>query len=190
MNKSVFLSLLGFMVCVLAFTACSSDNDVNVTGVSLSEKDILIEKGSSHLLKAVVSPENATNKDVKWTTSDAHIASVDNKGNVTALKTGTATITVCSPSSPIARAPLMSLRRGPVLPPPAGSSSLAFPPSQPRSTPPQNPSAAPASGSSLFPPSSPRWFAALPSHSSFSLCSPTPGSFCSTPSYRLALPQP
>ena len=97
---------------------------------------------------------------------------------------------VCSPSSPIARAPLMSLRRGPVLPPPAGSSSLAFLPSQLRSTPPQNPSAAPASGSSLFPPSSPRWFAALPSHSSFSLCSPTPGSFCSTPSYRLALPQP
>ena len=46
------------------------------------------------------------------------------------------------------------------------------------------------SGSSLFPPSSPRWFAALPSHSSFSLCSPTPGSFFSTPSYRLALPQP
>lgn len=42
----------------------------------------------------------------------------------------------------------------------------------------------------LCPPSSPRWFAALPSHSSFSLCSPTPGSFCSTPSYRLALPQP
>ena len=42
----------------------------------------------------------------------------------------------------------------------------------------------------LCPPSSPRWFAALPSHSNFSLCSPTPGSFCSTPSYRLALPQP
>lgn len=86
--------------------------------------------------------------------------------------------------------PLNELARGPVLPPPAGSSSLAFPPSQPRSTPPQNQSAAPASGSSLFPPSSPRWFAALPSHSSFSLCSPTPGSFFSTPSYRLALPQP
>lgn len=94
MNKSVFWSLLGFMVCVLTFTACSSDNDVNATGVSLSEKDILIEKGSSHSLKAVVSPENATNKDVKWTTSDANIASVDNTGNVTALKTGTATITV------------------------------------------------------------------------------------------------
>ena len=94
MNKSVFWSLLGFMVCMLTFTACSSDNDINATGISLSEKDILLEKGSSHLLKAVVSPENATNKDVKWATSDADIASVDNKGNVTALKTGTATITV------------------------------------------------------------------------------------------------
>ena len=40
-----------------------------------------------------------------------------------------------------------------------------------------NPSAAPASGSSLFPPSSPRWFAALPSHSEFLFMFTHPGSF-------------
>ncbi len=40
----------------------------------------------------------------------------------------------------------------------------------------------------LFPPSSPRWSAASPSRFSFSLCSPIPDSFCSTPSCPPALP--
>lgn len=51
-----------------------------------------------------------------------------------------------------------------------------------------NPNAAPALRSSFCPPSSPRWSAASPSRSSFSLCSPIPDSFCSTPSCPPALP--
>ncbi len=86
--------------------------------------------------------------------------------------------------------PLNELRPGPVSPPPAGASSLAFPPSRQHSISPPNPNAAPALRPSFGPPSSPRWSAASPSRSSFSLCSPIPDSFCSTPSYPPALPWP
>jgi hypothetical protein len=42
----------------------------------------------------VIAPANATNKTVTWTSSNSAIATVDAAGKVTALKTGTATITV------------------------------------------------------------------------------------------------
>ena len=45
-------------------------------------------------LKATVSPKNATNQKVTWKSSKSKIAKVDKNGKVTALKKGTATITV------------------------------------------------------------------------------------------------
>ncbi len=51
------------------------------------------EIGESVQLVATVSPDNATNKMLEWSSSDATVASVDNTGKVTALKEGKATIT-------------------------------------------------------------------------------------------------
>jgi len=45
-------------------------------------------------IAVTVSPSNATNKKVNWTTSDANVATVDENGQVTAKAPGTATITV------------------------------------------------------------------------------------------------
>jgi uncharacterized repeat protein (TIGR02543 family) len=45
-------------------------------------------------LTATVLPENVTNKNVTWTSSDANIATVDNTGTVTGVSEGTASITV------------------------------------------------------------------------------------------------
>lgn len=50
-------------------------------------------------IKATVKPDNATNKEVTWETSDLQIASVNN-GVVTALKTGKVTITCKSVANP------------------------------------------------------------------------------------------
>ena len=47
-------------------------------------------------LTATVAPDNATNKDVTWTSSDSAVATVDQNGVVTALARGTAVITAAA----------------------------------------------------------------------------------------------
>jgi len=64
-----------------------------VTGVSLDKTAHEMTEGEEITLTATVNPDNATNKNVTWSTSDAAIATVTN-GKVTAVKAGKATITV------------------------------------------------------------------------------------------------
>ena len=65
----------------------------DVESVSLDKTSITLTEGDSETLTATVSPSNATNKNVSWKSSDESVATVSN-GKVTALKAGTATITV------------------------------------------------------------------------------------------------
>ena len=51
-----------------------------------------MKKGETLTLKAVVAPEKATNKGIKWSSSNTKIAAVDKNGKVKALQNGTATI--------------------------------------------------------------------------------------------------
>ena len=68
---------------------------VAVTGVSISEGDRTLEEGEAVQLNAVVEPENATNRNITWSTGDAAVATVDEEtGLVTAVSEGEATITV------------------------------------------------------------------------------------------------
>ena len=66
-----------------------------VTSISLNKTTLSLEAGSTYALKATVSPSNANNKAVVWSSSDENVATVTQEGVVTALKKGTATIT-CS----------------------------------------------------------------------------------------------
>ena len=68
-------------------------NVVNVENVSLSKTELTLTEGEIATLTAVVSPSNATNKNVSWHSSDESVATVSN-GRVTALKAGSAVITV------------------------------------------------------------------------------------------------
>ncbi|MDY6002660.1 MAG: Ig domain-containing protein [Candidatus Cryptobacteroides sp.] len=76
--------------CNLTVTAVT----VAVTGVSLSKTSLSLAEGGSQTLLATVSPANATNKAVTWSSSNDSVATVDASGKVTAVKAGTATITV------------------------------------------------------------------------------------------------
>jgi uncharacterized protein YjdB/alpha-tubulin suppressor-like RCC1 family protein len=66
---------------------------VPVTGVSLDVTSVTLDVGGTANLNATVSPTNASNQAVSWSTTDSAIASVSN-GVVTAVSEGTATITV------------------------------------------------------------------------------------------------
>lgn len=69
---------------------------VPVTGVTLDKKTLSLDTGSNNTatLTATVDPTKATDKTVIWKSSDDKIATVDNNGKVTAVKKGTAVITV------------------------------------------------------------------------------------------------
>ena len=63
-----------------------------VTSVTLDKTSASLKVKGAVTLKATVNPDDATDKTVTWTTSDASVATVKD-GVVTALKIGTATIT-------------------------------------------------------------------------------------------------
>ena len=67
---------------------------VKVSGITLNpDISLEIEEGSSYTIKATVAPSNATNNTVKWVSSSPDVATVDDSGNVTAIKEGSTTIT-------------------------------------------------------------------------------------------------
>ena len=67
--------------------------NVAVTGVTLDKSEVSITVGKTATLTATITPSNATNKNVSWTSSDEGVATVEN-GVVTAVAEGSATITV------------------------------------------------------------------------------------------------
>ncbi|OUQ30381.1 Ig-like domain-containing protein [Massilimicrobiota sp. An134] len=67
---------------------------IAVIGVSLDKKTLNLTEGKNETLIATVKPDNATNKNVIWESSDSNVVTVDKSGNVTAKKAGKATITV------------------------------------------------------------------------------------------------
>ena len=76
--------------CTLTVTA----KQIPVTGVTLDKSTLSLEEGATGNLVATVSPENASYKAVRFTSSDEAIATVDDNGLVTAVTAGTADITV------------------------------------------------------------------------------------------------
>ena len=66
---------------------------IPVTGVSLDESSITLDVGGNQTLAATVTPDNATNKKVRWTSDNETVATVSEDGVVTAVAGGTAVIT-------------------------------------------------------------------------------------------------
>ena len=77
-----------------SYTISVIEPDIPVSGVSLDKNSATLSVGGTTQLTATVSPNDATNKDVSWSSSDDTIAEVSTTGLVTANKAGSATITV------------------------------------------------------------------------------------------------
>lgn len=72
----------------------STSEDIPVTGVSVSPTSATISVNGTQQLSATVSPSDATNKSVTWSSSNTSVATVSSSGLVTGKTAGTATITV------------------------------------------------------------------------------------------------
>ncbi len=67
-------------------------NEVSANSISLNKSSATIKIGESTTLSATVSPSNATNKTITWSSSNTSVATVNN-GIIKGIKAGTATIT-------------------------------------------------------------------------------------------------
>lgn len=65
----------------------------SVKGLSLNKDTVTIAKGETAKLKAVITPENATNTNVIWKSSNTSVAKVSSAGKITGKSGGTAVIT-------------------------------------------------------------------------------------------------
>ena len=70
-----------------------AEKNVSVTEVSLNKTTLELTVEGSETLTATVKPDDATDKNVTWSSSDETVAKVDNDGKVTAVSAGKATIT-------------------------------------------------------------------------------------------------
>ncbi|HVJ49400.1 Ig-like domain-containing protein [Desulfitobacterium sp.] len=75
--------------CVITVTASNA-----VTGVSLNKASDSIAVGASDTLVATITPTNATNQNVTWTSSNTGIATVDSTGKITGIAAGMVNVTV------------------------------------------------------------------------------------------------
>ncbi|MDR3350748.1 MAG: DUF4465 domain-containing protein [Prevotellaceae bacterium] len=79
---------------MMTLVACEKDSAVAITGISLDIAALELTPGDTAALAATVSPGDATNKALTWQSSSTAIATVNEKGVVTAVSAGTATVTV------------------------------------------------------------------------------------------------
>jgi uncharacterized protein YjdB len=69
---------------------------VAVTDISLDNTSVSMQVNESQQLTATVAPNNATNQNISWRSSDETVATVDDTGLITAVGEGTVTITVAT----------------------------------------------------------------------------------------------
>lgn len=79
-------------LAVLFLSACTKT--VPVTDVVLSKSEIEVTEGEKYLLSVTVSPANATDKTVKWESSNLFVATVSQDGLLEGLHEGNAVISV------------------------------------------------------------------------------------------------
>ena len=86
----------------LIFVGCSKNNDavengnddeVKVSVIKLNNTTLSLIPGETGQLIATILPENATNKTIKWSSSNSTVATVNEMGIITAVSEGTTTVT-------------------------------------------------------------------------------------------------
>ena len=83
-------------------TVTATRPNVAVTSINVTPSSYTINVGEKYKLTATISPSNATDKSVIWSSDNSSVVSVDNSGNICGMTAGTAIITAKSSNSKIA----------------------------------------------------------------------------------------
>ncbi len=89
MKKSISIIIL--LILLITSTTIFAAN-VPVTGIQVEKNTITIEIGQTEKIVATVLPNNATNKGITWTSSNAGIATVNSNGEVKGISAGVITV--------------------------------------------------------------------------------------------------
>lgn len=79
-----------------AKTTSTVPTTIAVTDIKINENVTNMEEGENKKLTTIITPDNATDKNITWKSSDESIATVSTTGEVTAKKYGTVDITATS----------------------------------------------------------------------------------------------
>lgn len=95
-RRLIALFTILLSVSLIATYSCKKEKDksVAVTEVRLDKSATTLVEGDTEELMATVMPENATDKGIEWKSDNESVATVSQAGLVTAIKDGSATITV------------------------------------------------------------------------------------------------
>ena len=95
-RRLITLFTILLSVSLIATYSCKKEKDksVAVTEVRLDKSATTLVEGDTEELMATVMPENATDKGIEWKSDNESVATVSQAGLVTAIKDGSATITV------------------------------------------------------------------------------------------------
>ncbi|MFT5872949.1 MAG: hypothetical protein ACI8WT_001890 [Clostridium sp.] len=80
--------------CSVTVNGPITDNKVHATGITLKPKRLNLIDGTNYTLTQVITPSNAVNKSVTYSSSNETVATVSDKGIVTPIATGTTLIVV------------------------------------------------------------------------------------------------
>ncbi|MBR5660640.1 MAG: Ig domain-containing protein [Bacteroidales bacterium] len=89
-----------FVFVFLLFQLIACKPEIPITGISLSSSTVSMSVGESIVISATVSPENADNNKVKWSSDSPSVASVSG-GKIVANSSGVAIITASSSNGEI-----------------------------------------------------------------------------------------
>lgn len=92
-SGGVYFVINGFSFSNIESTDMNA-NGKAITKVSLDKSVVQLAKGDKYNLDYTISPKNAKNKNITWTSSNTNVVSVSNSGRITAEKEGVATITL------------------------------------------------------------------------------------------------
>jgi hypothetical protein len=94
-TKQLLVLVTGLLLLV---TACKKD-PVIVSAITLSQTNVTVQVSGTTTLSVFITPPDANNKNISWSSDNASVATVNN-GVITGASLGTATITAVSESDP------------------------------------------------------------------------------------------